>query len=328
MAITADRAFSLVESAYKKGRLAHALLITGSKGSGKEALASKIINLLNGSNESAASGFDLFGEAPAAEPEVKLLDDWKGAYVNVLRPNSKSRIITVDDIRELENIFRSVAPKGTWKVGVVTEADGMKDAASNAFLKTLEEPPNNSLLILITEKPEKLLPTILSRCVRFQLLDDPNAVLAEWMTPLRQQLNQIASTGFGQISQALTLRALFSELLAEQKAILEKRYTLAYKEEVAQYKQTTDGSWLKQREDYYDNMAHAEYLGVRANVIDVLLNWLGQEIVKCHARGELESLNSLIKRMQAVEEMRDTLLNTNALENLTLDVGFLKAFAA
>ena len=102
MAYTAEKAFDLIEAAHHRGRLAHAFLITGPAGSGKAALAAKIIQMVNPSQD-GGGGNNLFGEAEA--PEEKSLDELEGDLVRVVRPRSKSRRITVDDMRVLEKSF-------------------------------------------------------------------------------------------------------------------------------------------------------------------------------------------------------------------------------
>lgn len=97
-----------------------------------------------------------------------------------LSPSSKSRIIPVGDnerepdtVRWFEGLFylTSVTEAGK-KVGIIYDADRMKTEAQNAFLKTLEEPPPNTFLILVTGNPSELLPTIRSRCQSILLLEN------------------------------------------------------------------------------------------------------------------------------------------------------------
>ena len=83
-----------------------------------------------------------------------------------IEPESKSRKILVEQIRELEASLRLHATRAKVKFGVVYEADRLMPQAANAFLKTLEEPPDHSLLILVTALPQALLDTIRSRCNR------------------------------------------------------------------------------------------------------------------------------------------------------------------
>jgi DNA polymerase-3 subunit delta' len=96
--------------------------------------------------------------------------------IHIVRPESKSRRITIAQVRDLEHALRLKPYEASRKIGGVIAADrlcvGMAEAA-NAFLKTLEEPPNNSTIILLTEQPHQLLPTIRSRCIALPLRTPP-----------------------------------------------------------------------------------------------------------------------------------------------------------
>jgi DNA polymerase III subunit delta' len=96
-----------------------------------------VIQLVSGAQE--AGGFDLFGEPVVVETPP--LDELESGWIRVVRPRMKSRRIGVEEIRNLEQTLHLAAPGGACKVGVITEADRMNDQAANAFLKTLEEPP-------------------------------------------------------------------------------------------------------------------------------------------------------------------------------------------
>ncbi len=79
-------------------------------------------------------------------------------------PESKSRRIVIEQIRELEHTLQMRAADGQKKIVIISEADRLQPQAANAFLKTLEEPPANSLLLLLSALPEALPDTIISRC--------------------------------------------------------------------------------------------------------------------------------------------------------------------
>ena len=336
MAYTEDRAFELVKSAFERERLGHAFLITGEALAGGERLASRMIELIN--TDGVTSGLDLFGSAP--DPEPQSIDELEGDLVRVVRPEMKSRRISVKQMRELEKSMYVSSEKGMWKVGVVLEADRMGVEAENAFLKTLEEPPNNCILLLITSKPERLLPTILSRCVNLALITHAEREETEGETELLNVLGKIGKAGFGSVGRALTLKAAFSRVLDRRKAIISKQNDAAQKEEVLHYKQTTEGDWLKQRESYYKALTESEYLLERSQFLDILITWLGDVVrQKCgvdsldypkHSAvtktvADSESLESLLVRMESLEGL-GTLLETNVSEQLALEVGFMKAF--
>ena len=338
MAYPAERAFELVESAFERGRLAHAFLISGAHGSGKETLAARIIRRVNGGGSSG--GIDLFGE-PVVE-EIPPLDELEGPWVHILRPRMKSRRIAVDAIRELERPLRLAAPEGTWKVGVIAEADRMGPEASNAFLKTLEEPPARTLLLLLTANPQSLLPTILSRCVRLPLTGG-TSLGSDGGAELVQALNTVADAGFGNPRTALTLKAVFSGVLEKRREAAVAAAEAALKEEEQTYKQVTEGDWLKRREEFHKAAAESEYLDARGRLFDVLMAWMA-DVLRVKAGTDAEGLDfpgsftalqpiatgetepRLLGRLEALESLRRT-LDTNAQEQLALEVGFLKAFA-
>lgn len=335
MAYTAERAYELISSAHARGRLAHAFLISGAHGSGKENLAARVIQLVSGTKEVA--GFDLFGEPVAVETPP--LDELESGWIRVVRPRMKSRRIGVDEIRDLEHTLQLAAPGGACKVGVITEADRMNDQAANAFLKTLEEPPQNTLLLLLTANPQRLLPTILSRCVRVPLLGG-RALLEGGGAELVSALNRAATRGFGTPIAALHLKATFTSFLARSREEADAAAKAAEKEETSAYKDATDGSWLKEREAFHKAAAEAEYLDARNKLFDVLMAWMADLLrMKVKSGGldfpdsaqalqpiiEAESETKLLQRMQALDSLRRT-LDTNAFEPLAIEVGFLKAF--
>ncbi|MFD2256001.1 hypothetical protein ACFSSA_04875 [Luteolibacter algae] len=336
MAQRAEKAYELIKSAYERERLAHAFLISGDLGCGKEELASRLISLVNSSGE--VGGMDLFGQP--VEVVVPPLDEQENGWVRVIRPRSKSRRISVSEIRDLEHTLQLAAPSGETKIGVIVDADRMNEQAENAFLKTLEEPPNATLLLLLTTKPQRLLPTILSRCVQVKLTGG-RSLGANGGDELVAELNRVAAKGFGNPVTALHLKSVFSDFMAEKKSETEVAAKVAAKEEIATYKDGTDGSWLKEREDFHKAAAEADYLEARNRYLDVILAWLADLIrIKTGSSGldfpdsagqlekiaEGESIFQITKRLDALEKLRQT-LETNASEQLALEVGFLRAFA-
>lgn len=335
MAYSSDRAFELISAAHERGRLAHAFLISGAPGCGKEELAARIVRMLNGSGES--SGMDLFGE-PVIE-QVPPLDELENSWVRILRPRMKSRRIGIEEIRNLEETLHLAAPAGSFKVGVIVDADRLTDQASNAFLKTLEEPARNTVLLLLTHNPQRLLPTILSRCVRMQLTGG-RALLEDGGAELVAALNRAAAKGFGTAVAAMQLKAAFVGFLEERREQAEDAAKAAEKEEVAAYRDATDGAWLKERADHHKAAIEVEYQHARSRLFDVLMAWMADLLrLRSGAGGldfpasaevlrqvaEKESETRLLRRMEALDALRRT-LETNAFEPLALEVGFLKAF--
>src|SRR5215216_3237249 len=150
MAFSRPAAFEYLRRAYTHDRLAHAYVITGPRGSGKEQLAADLAALVNGT--------------PAKE-----VFSAKASEIFVAKPESKSRRVLTEQIRQLEHALQMRSANGRRKIAIVRDADRLQTEAANAFLKTLEEPPKDSLLLLLTASPEALPDTILSRCIAIPL---------------------------------------------------------------------------------------------------------------------------------------------------------------
>ena len=127
------------------------------------------------------------------------------AHVDVrwIEPESKSRQIRIEEIRELIEAIALTSYEGGWKAGVILFADRLNANAQNALLKTLEEPPPNSLLILATDVPAALLPTIRSRAQFVDVRDDERPADSPWLAtvvellrnpPARQACEMLAWT--------------------------------------------------------------------------------------------------------------------------------------
>jgi DNA polymerase-3 subunit delta' len=132
----------------EQGRMGHSYLLTGDR---SEALENLALGL-------AAQVLDA---APQEHPDF-----------HAVRPESKSRHITVKQIRELEHELYLRPYSAPLKVAVIFDAERMclgSAGAANAFLKTLEEPPAHTLILLTSARPAMLLPTIISRCLRLDL---------------------------------------------------------------------------------------------------------------------------------------------------------------
>lgn len=145
-------------------KLPHAILISGVTGAGKSILADWLVQVLlcqhpqlQVSNE---QGSNL---SPCGHCKACLLYQ-NTSYPDHLVVETDSKTIGVDDIRKANQFFESTALIGLYKSVVIRNAEAMTVSAANALLKTLEEPSNNSIIILTTVESDLLLPTIISRC--------------------------------------------------------------------------------------------------------------------------------------------------------------------
>jgi len=327
MSFLLPEAVELLERAARNRRLAHAYLVTGPIGSGKAALARRLV---------AMGGHELSGE----EGDLEAL---RSGTVTVVSPESRSRRITVDAIRSMEHTLHMAASPGKTKFAVIRDADRMSQEASNAFLKTLEEPPDASRLLLLTARPELLLETILSRCIRINLRPEGGrTALPESSRTLLEVLRRHAESGARGVNSSLELMDAFVSILKEEKEAIAKRNEAAFKEERARFRDKTESEdYFKRKEEGMKAGSEAEYLQQRAQAMELLLMWFGDAMRQRHGGRHLDlpefadsvaafakrfDDEELSRRVGAVESLLSH-LGTTVNETLALEVAFVRAFA-
>ncbi len=324
MAFLVDQAFGYLRRSHEEDRLAHAYLITGPERSGKEDLALRLIALTNGATGSRLSAI-------------------RDAQVQVIRPESRIRRITIDQIRALERQLYLSGPEGKVRVGVICEADRLQRKSENAFLKTLEEPPARTLLLLLTAQPDQLLDTIRSRCLAVPLyapgLHQP--MFSDGFREVIEATGEALAQPERNLSRALVLAGAFTQLLRVEKEQIGREHEVVLNEEVERYGETTDGDWLKRRETYYKERTESDYVRRRTAMLEGLVAFVGDavrlqagyerldfEAYADVARKVASRLNplDLSRRLAALEELRSH-LETTVQDSLAIQVGFIKAFS-
>ncbi len=139
----------------------HAHLFFGPSGIGKATVALAFVQALFCPQRTAHNG----AGCGVCIPCRKVATRTHGDLTEVGIPEGKTRI-SIDQVRQLGAFFALTPMEAPWKVAIVDDAASMNEAAANALLKTLEEPPARSLLILVTRQAGTLLPTIRSRCLK------------------------------------------------------------------------------------------------------------------------------------------------------------------
>jgi DNA polymerase-3 subunit delta' len=203
----------------QRNRLAHALLFTGPAGIGKSRVALELAARLLCEHTVSAP----CGECSACAQVGA------GTHPDYLRVGlvSGKKEISIDAVRQLKRMMSMRAISGARKIGVIDDADRLSLAAQNALLKTLEEPPHGSVLILITASVPALLPTVRSRCQLQVFHPLTSAQVASVLSASSgigaEEAAALAASAQGSPGYALALRALsasdsaqtLSQLLAD-----------------------------------------------------------------------------------------------------------------
>ncbi|HSE83310.1 MAG TPA: DNA polymerase III subunit delta' [Thermodesulfobacteriota bacterium] len=172
--------------AVQDSRISHSYIFSGPDGIGKRLTAIEFAKILNCVSTYGAGEADL-KNIPCDCPSCKKIE--KGIHPDVFLVEYKgAKDIKVDQIREeVEEKLYFRPFEGRFKVAILDEAERMNQNAQNAFLKTLEEPPSDSVIILITSEPQSLLPTIRSRCQLLEFSPLSEEIIVEEITKRKDQ---------------------------------------------------------------------------------------------------------------------------------------------
>ena len=324
----------LLQRSLARGRLGHAYLFAGHQLEDLETLARTLAKTLNCQNPVKTNGVatDCCDDCL----NCKKIENDSHADIHWARAESKSRIISVDQTRELTREIQLKPSEAGYKIAIISGADRLNAQAANAFLKTLEEPPPKSVLILLTTEPSRILETILSRCLRLNFSAETARKLSAEQSIWLQQFSSAAAgeqkSLFGRyrlldslLQHLNTLRARVDEALSARSPL--EKYSDAEKD-------------LREKwEEELKAGIEAEYRRQRAEVLLLLQWWLrdvwfwtlaaGEELLHLPQIAGADEVAKRISPRQAQEnlqvlEQTQRLLHTNVQEALALEVGLLK----
>lgn len=163
--------------AIEQNRIAHAYLFCGPRGTGKTTIARIFAKALNCTGGPRADFDD-------NDPKCKEISE--GRSIDVLEIDGASNN-GVEQVRELRETCKYAPASSKFKIYIIDEVHMLSTAAFNALLKTLEEPPEHVKFMFATTDPEKVLPTILSRCQRFDLRRIPASLIVQQLTKIAKE---------------------------------------------------------------------------------------------------------------------------------------------
>jgi DNA polymerase-3 subunit delta' len=309
-----DALVERMQQAIRSGRVAHAYLISGAPGSGKKTLAFAFAGALFCQN--------LDDNACGACRNCRRIEANNHPDLAIIRPETGR--IRINQIRELKNKFALQSFEGSWKIGIIIDAETMTEAAANSLLKLLEEPSGQAVLMLLCTSRSMLLPTIVSRCQNISMRRLGRSEMASFLVR-EQQLSPetamvMAGLADGRLGQAM-------EIASQE--------NLAWKDEVLAVMTCQEGQGLAALRLAAKLDAEPEAIGF---CLEVLSSWLRDmllvgsgcpetEVIHQDRYSELLSLSKIFDEsvvIQAIMQVESTrrALEANANRRLALDALF------
>ena len=331
----AETAAALLERSLSRGRLAHGYLFLGDDIDVLEDAALRLAQTLNCAQPLRRGETGIPLEACGICNPCQRILHRNHPDVSWVRPEMKSRVISVDQIRAVIDRVNLRSSESAYKVAVFSSADRMNTFAANAFLKTLEEPPAGSVLILLSTEADRIPDTLLSRCQRLSFASGTVRVdetVAAWVG----QFATLAEPASPPLAGRYQLLGTLLNSLSGVRDTIEEQLTAA-----SPLSRHVDAE-ANQRERWEEELAasiEAEYrrrrsqfaAGLAAWLRDVWMQTLGGPIELSFLPGLAGPTQRVAVRLTPVEarsnldawEGTQRLLHTNAQEALVFEVGLL-----
>lgn len=301
--MTLDEARDFIKASFSNGRLASSWLVNASPDGAGDELAAWMAQLVACEGANTPCGVCAKCRQVASRSWCDCL------WVN---PMKKSRVISVEQMRRGSGDNKIPPPyllqwlsetsfEGGWKVAIVNYADCMNTAAANAFLKMLEEPPSKTLIILVTDSPQKLLPTIRSRCQQVDIAEPPRELRDEWRGRI---LSALSGTRHGGPLAATALAGHIVAVLDEMKGDAERAV-----------KAEADPDFS---DEEIDALVSARFRGDRMVLVQTMQRWFRDILVSkaggtdIHYAEYADEIKARASRLTLGEAMR----NVDMLEDL------------
>jgi len=317
MALLKENALERLKTAWNAGRLAHAYLLDGPGGSGKEWLAAQMAGVVLG----------VTAEGALSHPDY-----------HSVAPESKSRRIVIEQMRDMEQALQMKPMRGNTKVAVIHDADRLQPQAANAFLKTLEEPPPGCHIFLLTSLPDAIMDTIISRCIAVPLRAAGAPPQSEGERAVAAALvKSLSQPGGPDIAAGMRFTRAFQKATSAIREQVTGELEGELKQQLKHYRDSANAKWEESREDQIKAQAEAAVIRERENLIHATGQVLAAALRHHHLPSEpcpdpvagIAKSNPpelLLRRLAALDRTRD-LLARNVQEGLALESGFLEMIA-
>lgn len=327
---------ALLQRSLERGRLGHAYLLEGEEMGTLEDVARTLAKTLNCKNPVQAGAGQHPVDCCDTCSTCRHTDQETHPDIHWLRPESKSRVIRAEQMRDLLGVVNLKPTEDGYKVAVLAGADRLNTQAANIFLKTLEEPPQRSVMLLLSTEPQRLLDTIISRCLRLRF----GAGAAPKISPEDQawleEFSRLAAAEESSLIGRYRLLGLLLKRLGEKRILaeqdLEDRSPLRQHDDIEKALKDKWESELKAS-------IEAEYRHQRMELLRLLQQWLRdiwlatlQTDTSLLSFPTLAGTAELAKRITtrqamnnlSILEQAQRLLHTNVQEALALEVSLLK----
>lgn len=274
--------------AWESNRLAHAWLICGLRGIGKATLAYRMARYALAQGGTT----DMFGAAPnlamSAEDPVfrRMASGGHADFRAIEKPWADNKqlkrktVIPVEEIRGIGTFLSMTPAEGGWRAVVIDAADEMNTNAANAVLKVLEEPPHQALLFLVAHNPDRLLPTIRSRCRRLDLRPLSREQVQALLNRYRPDLDSSASKSLAVLADGSIGRALE---LADEGGVTLFRDLITLLKDVPKLSATK-----------LHALSDQALKGDIFRTLSGLLSWWLARMIAAGAKGQLASLGEIV----------------------------------
>ena len=324
----------LLQRSLARGRLGHAYLFIGDQLDELELLARTLAKTLNCQNPVKIDSVTI--DCCDQCLSCRKIENETHADIHWARPESKSRIITVEQVRDLMRQIQLKPTEAEHKVAIIGGADRLNLQAANAFLKTLEEPPPNSILILLSTEPQRILETILSRCLRLNFSGDGKRTLNPADSNWLENFGALAANEQKSLLGRYRLLDALLQKLGEIRSRVDE--SLTARSPLEKYDEV-EKDLREKWEDELTAAIEAEYRRHRADLLLLIQWWLrdiwlhtlaaGKDLLKFPKNSGAETVAQRITPRQALENLQtleraQRMLHTNVQEALALEVSLLK----